>query len=185
MKIIHVHLFSSKPCKVLVIFTYILSLVQLKASLYNYVTKIEFRETNFRDGSNFNNFWRNLISQFEAKIAKANCIFFLLKFLPAKNSTNKGILKQEKLKAWSIVDYPAGILLRWFKMQMSARLSKILLICFLIRLMFIKQTFLKPLWNKPPPPVFSWNISEFFRTTVLKSTCEQLLLYLAQFNQTI
>ena len=42
--------------KVLVISTYIFNIVQLKASLYIYVTKIEFRETNFHDGSNFNNF---------------------------------------------------------------------------------------------------------------------------------
>ena len=51
--------------------------------------------------------------------------------------------QQEKVMAQSIADYPAGILLKWFKM--SARLGKILLICFITRLMFIKQTFLKPL----------------------------------------
>ena len=63
---------------------------------------------------------------------------------------------------------------------MSASLCKILLICFLTRSMLIKQTFLKIC--KPPPPVFSWNISEFSRITVLKSTHKQMLLYLIQFN---
>ena len=38
---------------------------------------------------------------------------------------------------------------------------------------------------KPPAPVFSWNISEFFKTIVPDSTGEQLFLHLVQFNQTI
>ena len=46
-------------------------------------------------------------------------------------------------------------------------------------------TFVKPLWNKPLPPVFSWNISEFFRATILQGTCVQLFQLLVQFNQTI
>ena len=49
--------------------------------------------------------------------------------------------------------------------------------------MFVKKTFMETC--RPPPPVFFWNISEFFRTIVPKGTGKQLFLYLVQFNQTI
>ena len=59
--------------------------------------KIEFRKINFRDETNFNNFvgieFRNLGPKLRKQIPQ---IFFFPKVLPAKNSTNKAILKQER-----------------------------------------------------------------------------------------
>ena len=112
------------------VLTYICYFVHLKACFHNYVIKpwcyfpflvlivqlfhrnskihknitrkIEFRETNFHDRANFNNFFifyfRNLGPKSRKQIPR---IFVLLKlkFLPVKSSINKVILKQEKLKA--------------------------------------------------------------------------------------
>ena len=64
--------------------------------------KIEFCKTDFCDGANFNNFWRVIFCNLGPKLPKqVPWIFFHLKFLLAKNSTNnsKTILKQEKLMA--------------------------------------------------------------------------------------
>ena len=66
----------------------------------NIARKIEFRETNFCDGINFNKFcriyFRNLGPILRKQIPR---ILVLLKNLLAQNSINKVILKQEKLMA--------------------------------------------------------------------------------------
>ena len=94
--------FVTRPCH----FTFLVRIVQLlnrSSKIHkNIGRKIEFREINFRDGANFNNFRRVLFRNSGPKSPKQiPRIFFHLKFLPAKNSTNnsKTILKQEKLMA--------------------------------------------------------------------------------------
>ena len=71
----------------------------------NIARKIEFRETNFCDGINFNKFcriqFRNLGPILRKQISR---ILVLLKNLLAQNSINKIILKQEKLMAYVIIN---------------------------------------------------------------------------------
>ena len=41
----------------------------------------------------------------------------------------------------------------------------------------IQSDFLKIKFIKPPPPMFCWEIYEFFKKAILKNTSEKLLLY--------